>query len=86
MPKVNECIRTEKERDMYLLLAGIVDDLNSLKTVVDEIKTAFNSHTHNFDGAAAGVSVTSEAQSNAAVVAIGTALNVSGTVTLSTTK
>lgn len=86
MPNVNDRIRTKKERDLYTLLAGVVDDLNSLKAVVDEIKTAFNSHTHNFDGAAAGVSVTSQAQSDAAVVAIGAALDVAGAVTISTTK
>lgn len=58
------------------LVNELRDDHATFKTVVDDLKTAFNAHTHNADGGQAGSYFTSPPRTDAATVTLGTASEV----------
>ncbi len=63
-------------RDWWQMLQDLADDLNDLKTMVNEIKADFNTHTHRADGAQAGAYNTSKPQSDTETLAPVTAVSV----------
>lgn len=64
------------ENNMHNLINQISDrkTREAMRDLYSELKTAFDSHTHNADGAQAGSYYTSPPRSNTATVSAGTAV------------
>ena len=73
----DQLARLKADLDAVVTLVNeLRDDHATFKTVVDDLKAAFNTHTHNADGSQAGSYFTSPPRTDAAVVTAGTASEV----------
>jgi len=78
---VNQFTRDSMPHDFRALISELMQMVNELSDSVTDIKTIFDAHTHNGDGAQAGAYYTSPPRSNAATVTAGTASTVAAAPT-----